>query len=58
MPLVAIASSDVTLISGDLQAIVTIIKLSKATIKNIKQNLFFAYCPETIKKGDCSPFFY
>ena len=51
MPLVAIASSDVTLISGDLQAIVTAIKLSKATMKNIKQNLFFAYCPETIKKG-------
>ena len=40
---VAIASSDVTLISGDLQAIVSAIKLSKATMKNIKQNLFFAY---------------
>lgn len=40
---VAIASSDITLISGDLQAIVSAIKLSKATMKNIKQNLFFAY---------------
>ena len=40
---VAIASSDITLISGDLKAIVAAIKLSKATMKNIKQNLFFAY---------------
>lgn len=40
---VAIASSDITLISGDLQGIVSAIKLSKATMKNIKQNLFFAY---------------
>ena len=40
---VAIAASDITLISGDLQGIVTAIKLSKATIKNIRQNLFFAF---------------
>ncbi len=40
---VAIAASDITLISGDLQGIVTAIKLSKATMKNIRQNLFFAY---------------
>jgi Cu+-exporting ATPase len=40
---VAIASSDITLISGDLQGIVSAIKLSKETMKNIKQNLFFAY---------------
>lgn len=40
---VAIASSDITLISGDLQGIVSAIKLSKVTMRNIKQNLFFAY---------------
>ncbi|MEA5552140.1 heavy metal translocating P-type ATPase [Anabaena cylindrica UHCC 0172] len=40
---VAIAASDLTLISGDLQGIVTAIQLSRATINNIKQNLFFAF---------------
>ena len=40
---VAIAASDITLISGDLQAIVTAIQLSRATINNIRQNLFFAF---------------
>ncbi|MEH1822348.1 MAG: heavy metal translocating P-type ATPase [Nostoc sp.] len=40
---VAIAASDITLISGDLQGIVTAIQLSRATINNIKQNLFFAF---------------
>lgn len=40
---VAIAASDITLISGDLQAIVTAIELSRATIRNIRQNLFFAF---------------
>ncbi|MEM7769924.1 MAG: cation-transporting ATPase PacS, partial [Cyanobacteria bacterium P01_A01_bin.37] len=40
---VAIAASDITLISGDLQGIVTAIQLSKATIANIRQNLFFAF---------------
>ena len=40
---VAIAASDITLISGDLQSIVTAIQLSRATIRNIRQNLFFAF---------------
>ncbi|WP_369821848.1 heavy metal translocating P-type ATPase [Planktothrix sp. PCC 11201] len=40
---VAIAASDITLISGDLMGIVTAIKLSKATLNNIRQNLFFAF---------------
>ncbi len=39
---VAIAASDITLISGDLQGIVTAIRLSRATIRNIQQNLFWA----------------
>jgi len=40
---VAIAASDITLISGDLRGIVTAIQLSRATITNIRQNLFFAF---------------
>jgi Cu+-exporting ATPase len=40
---VAISASDITLISGDLRTIVTAIRLSHATMKNIKQNLFWAY---------------
>jgi P-type Cu+ transporter len=40
---IAIAASDITLISGDLQGIVTAIELSRATIRNIRQNLFFAF---------------
>ncbi|MDB9528046.1 heavy metal translocating P-type ATPase [Oscillatoria sp. CS-180] len=40
---VAIAASDITLISGDLQGIVTAIQLSRATIRTIRQNLFFAF---------------
>ncbi len=40
---VAIAASDITLISGDLMGIVTAIQLSRATMNNIRQNLFFAF---------------
>ncbi len=40
---IAIAASDITLISGNLQGIVTAIQLSRATMQNIRQNLFFAF---------------
>ncbi len=40
---VAIAASDITLISGDLFGVVTAIQLSQATLNNIRQNLFFAF---------------
>ncbi|MGF1537385.1 MAG: heavy metal translocating P-type ATPase [Elainellaceae cyanobacterium] len=40
---VAIAASDLTLISGSLEGLVTAIQLSQATIRNIRQNLFFAF---------------
>jgi len=39
---IAIEASDVTLVSGSLIGVVTAIKLSKATFKKIKQNLFWA----------------
>ncbi len=40
---VAIESAGVTLIKGDLLGIVKVLKLSRITMKNIKQNLFFAF---------------
>ena len=40
---VAIEAADITLISGELRGIVTAITLSRATMRNIKQNLFFAF---------------
>ncbi len=40
---VAIESGSVTLMSGDLRALVTAIALSRSTMRNIKQNLFWAF---------------
>ena len=40
---IAIESADIVLMKGDLTDAVTAFKLSKATIKNIKQNLFWAF---------------
>ncbi|MGW3151519.1 heavy metal translocating P-type ATPase [Streptomyces sp. NPDC001177] len=39
---VAIEAADITLISGSLGGVVTAIRLSRATMRNIRQNLFFA----------------
>jgi P-type Cu+ transporter len=39
---VAIEAADVTLISGSLSGVATAIELSRATMRNIRQNLFFA----------------
>ena len=40
---VAMESADVTLVKGDLRGIVRARRLSRATMKNIRQNLFFAF---------------
>ncbi len=40
---VAMESAGVTLIKGDLRGIVRAIKLSRTTMRNIRQNLFFAF---------------
>ncbi|MBU4554722.1 MAG: HAD-IC family P-type ATPase, partial [Firmicutes bacterium] len=40
---VAMEASDVTLITGDLRGVVTALRLSKATIGMIRQNLFWAF---------------
>jgi Cu+-exporting ATPase len=40
---VAMESAAITLVKGDLRGIVRALRLSRATMKNIKQNLFFAF---------------
>lgn len=58
---VAIESAEITLVKGDLKGIVKAKKLSKAVIKNIKENLFFALIYNTIgipiAAGILYPFF-
>ena len=58
---VAIESAGVTLIKGDLLGIVKVLKLSRATMKNIRQNLFFAFIYNSagipIAAGALYPFF-
>ena len=40
---VAMESAGITLVKGDLTGIVKAIRLSKAVMRNIRQNLFFAF---------------
>jgi Cu+-exporting ATPase len=58
---VAMESAAVTLVKGDLRGIVRAIRLSRATMRNIKQNLFFAFLYNTlgipVAAGVLYPFF-
>lgn len=45
---VAVESAGITLLKSDLTGIVRAIRLSKATIRNIKQNLFFAFAYNSV----------
>ena len=58
---IAMESGDVTLVKGDLAGIVRARKLSQATMKNIRQNLFFAFIYNSlgvpIAAGVLYPFF-
>jgi Cu+-exporting ATPase len=58
---VAMQSAGVTLVKGDLRGIVRAILLSRATMRNIKQNLFFAFVYNSIgvpiAAGVLYPFF-
>ncbi len=40
---VAVAAADVALVRGDLRALVTALRLGRATLRNIRQNLFWAF---------------
>ena len=40
---IAIESSDVTLVSGNLSGVVSAVSLSKATFRKIQENLFWAF---------------
>ena len=58
---VAIESAGITLLGGDLRAIVRARTLSRATMRNIRQNLFFAFIYNVvgvpIAAGVLYPFF-
>ena len=58
---VAVESAGITLLGGDLVGIVRARKLAKATVRNIKQNLFFAFAYNTagipLAAGILYPFF-
>lgn len=41
---IAIECSDIVLIKGDISDVCEAIRISKATVRNIKQNLFWAFC--------------
>ena len=45
---VAIEAADVTLVGGSLQGVVKAIEVSRATMRNIKQNLFGAFVYNTL----------
>ncbi len=58
---VAIESAGITLVSGDLRGVVRARRLSQATMRNIRQNLFFAFAYNAIgvpvAAGVLYPFF-
>ena len=50
---VAMESAGVTLVKGDLRGIVRARRLSSATMRNIRQNLFFAFVYNVARRADC-----
>ena len=58
---IAMQSAGVTLVKGDLRGIVRAIRLGRAMMRNIRQNLFFAFVYNTlgipIAAGVLYPFF-
>ena len=45
---IAIEASDITLLRKDLEGVITAVKLSRATFRKIRQNLFWAYFYNTV----------
>jgi Cu+-exporting ATPase len=58
---IAMESASITLVKGDLRGIVRALALSRATMRNIRQNLFFAFVYNTVgvpvAAGVLYPFF-
>jgi Cu+-exporting ATPase len=58
---IAMESASITLVKGDLRGIVRALALSRATMRNIRQNLFFAFVYNTVgvpvAAGILYPFF-
>ncbi|MGZ5487963.1 MAG: heavy metal translocating P-type ATPase [Candidatus Aminicenantales bacterium] len=58
---VAMASADITLISGDIGTVVSAVELSRRTIRTIRQNLFWAFVYNVVgiplAAGALYPFF-
>ena len=45
---IAMESADIVLMNGDLRSVPAALEIGRATLRNIKQNLFFAFCYNTV----------
>lgn len=55
---IAISSSQITILHGDIEKVIIAVKLAQATMRIIRQNLFWAFCYNTIGIPLASGIFY